>query len=70
MDLVGYILGTLEVAEREVVEKSLSQQDGEVKQRVASMREAFLRLQANASTTPPEGLAQRTCHKLREDRPQ
>lgn len=64
--LVGYLIGALQVEEMTLVEQTLSA-DAEVRQQLEILRLALAPLEtAHDSGEPPQGLAQRTCLRLRE----
>lgn len=66
--LLGYLLGALDSDETTHVEQTLVR-DEAVGCRLAVLRRALLPLQcAPEPTSPPAGLAERTCQRIREVR--
>ena len=67
-NLLGYLLGALDSEETAHVEQSLMS-DEAIGCRLALLRRALQPLEcAPEPTSPPEGLAERTCQRIREAR--
>ena len=66
--LIGYLIGALEVQEMTLVEQTLSA-DAEARRQLEILRVALSPLAtADDGCQPPPGLALRTCQRLREVR--
>ena len=66
-DLIGYLLGCLEVEEITLVEQTVAV-DGDVRSQLELLRVALLPLKdlRDDGCSCPDGLALRTCEKIRQ----